>query len=78
MEERYADLINGIGFQGQQIIQKEDLQELDTQTGIWQMPLEKRKQKRSIRNRDIVRKTAKILPKENICMDLQRKVNCIR
>lgn len=31
---------------------------MDTQTGIWQMTLEKRKRKWSIRNRDIVRKTA--------------------
>ena len=58
VEERYADLINGIGFQGRQVVKKEDLQELDTQTGIWQMPFKGRKKKRSIRNRDLVRKTA--------------------
>ena len=58
VEERYADLINGLGFQGRQVVKKEDLQELDTQTGIWQMPFKGRKKKRSIRNRDLVRKTA--------------------
>ncbi len=58
VEERYADLINGIGFQGRQVVKKEDLQELDTQTGIWQMPFKGKKKKRSIRNRDLVRKTA--------------------
>lgn len=33
--ERYADLINGLGCQGEQVICKDDLQELDTQSGIW-------------------------------------------
>lgn len=58
VEERYADLINGIGFQGRQVVKKEDLEELDTQTGIWKMSLGRRKRKRGIKNRDLVRKTA--------------------
>ncbi|MCH5250579.1 MAG: transposase, partial [Lachnospiraceae bacterium] len=33
-DERYADLINGIGCGGKQIVTKDDLQELDSQTGI--------------------------------------------
>lgn len=32
-DERYADVINGIGCKGEQVVKKEDLQELDTQTG---------------------------------------------
>ena len=58
VEERYADLINGIGFQGRQVVKKEDLTELDTQTGIWKMPLARGKRKRGIKNRDLIRKTA--------------------
>lgn len=58
VEERYADLINGIGFQGRQVVKKEDLSELDTQTGIWKMSFGRRKRKRSVRNRDLIRKMA--------------------
>lgn len=32
---RYADVINGIGCKGEQVVKKEDLQEMDTQTGFW-------------------------------------------
>ena len=31
--ERYADLINGFRFQGQQVLKGSDFSELDTQTG---------------------------------------------
>lgn len=58
VEERYADLINGIGFQGRQIVKKEDLSELDTQTGIWKMNFGRKKRKRRIRNKDLIRKAA--------------------
>ena len=34
--ERYADLLNGYGFGGAQIISAEDLSELDSRTGLWQ------------------------------------------
>ena len=34
--ERYADLLNGYGFGGEQIISAEDLSELDSRTGLWQ------------------------------------------
>lgn len=33
-DERYADLINGLICQGRPVVRKEDLQDLDTQTGI--------------------------------------------
>ena len=33
--ERYADLINGLIFQGKQVLQAEDLLDMDSQTGIW-------------------------------------------
>ena len=33
-DERYADVINGIGCKGQQIVSKDDLHEMDTQTGL--------------------------------------------
>ena len=32
--ERYADLLNGYGFGGAQIISAEDLSELDSRTGL--------------------------------------------
>lgn len=32
---RYADIINGIGCKGRQVIRGEDLAELDSQTGFW-------------------------------------------
>lgn len=35
---RYADIINGIGCGGRQLVMKEDLHELDTQTGFWRSP----------------------------------------
>lgn len=37
-DERYADVINGIGCKGEQVVKKEDLQELDTQTGFLHGP----------------------------------------
>lgn len=33
-DERYADVINGIGCKGEQVVSKEDLYEMDTQTGL--------------------------------------------
>lgn len=33
-DERYADVINGIACKGEQVVKKEDLQEMDTQTGF--------------------------------------------
>ncbi len=35
-KERYADLINGIVFGGRQVVHGEDIQEMDSQTGLWQ------------------------------------------
>lgn len=33
-DERYADVINGIGCKGEQVVSKDDLYEMDTQTGL--------------------------------------------
>ncbi len=61
-DERYADVINGIGCKGRQVVKKEDLQELDTQTGfvhgpgfIWRFSVWK---KRIAMIRDCVRRVA--------------------
>lgn len=57
--ERYADLINGLGCGGKQTVKKEDLQELDRHTGIRHVSLKgKRKKKKSVKIRDLIRKTA--------------------
>lgn len=45
--ERYADIINGIGCGGRQVVTKDDLQEIDTQTA-----------KKKIKIRDMLRKAA--------------------
>lgn len=48
---RYADLVNGFGFAGRQIVQADILSDLDTQTGIYQLPmLKKKKRKPKYRN----------------------------
>ena len=57
-DERYADLINGLGCDGKQIVRKEDLQELDTQTGILKSSFRRKRERRKIKLRDLVRKTA--------------------
>lgn len=58
--ERYADLINGIGCLGKQIVHRDDLEELDTQTGFWRNLgfLGGRKFRNRIRTRDMLRKVA--------------------
>lgn len=61
--ERYADLINGFGCGGEQIVQKEDLQEADVQTGIQKSECfvaaqKNRRGGHSAKQRDMVRKTA--------------------
>ena len=45
-DERYADLINGLGCDGKQIVRKEDLQELDTQTGILKSSFHRKRERR--------------------------------
>ena len=57
-DARYADLINGLGCDGKQIVRKEDLQELDTQTGVWKTAFQGKKGRRKVRDRDLVRRTA--------------------
>lgn len=61
-DERYADVINGIWCKGKQIVKKEDLQEMDTQTGFVHGPkfIQKfpRLKKGNVKIRDCVRKVA--------------------
>ena len=60
--ERYADIINGIGCKGRQVVKEGDLQELGTRTGflhgpgfIRKLPLARRN---SVKIRDCIRRTA--------------------
>ena len=57
--DRYADLINGFGFSGRQVISASDLTEQDSQTGQFNNDTGKlrRKSKKS-KNRDLIRKAA--------------------
>ena len=61
-DERYADVINGIGCNGEQVVKKDNLQDLDTQTGFLRGPkfihrmLQTRKG--NIKIRDCLRKVA--------------------
>ena len=65
-DERYADVINGIGFGGRQLVVGENLEEADTQTifgglygGRIGIPVKgRRKLTKKIRTRDMVRKVA--------------------
>ena len=60
-DERYADVINGLGCNGRQVVTEEDLQELDTQTGFLHSARFIRSLPGSvgrIRSRDVVRKAA--------------------
>ena len=69
--ERFADLINGYGFGGEQIIAAEDLSEMDTRSGLWQAEMKdgfasspseqsisRRGKKRKTKYRDLIRKAA--------------------
>ncbi len=61
-DERYADVINGIGCKGEQVVKKENLQDMDTQTGFLRRPkfihrmLQTRKG--NVKIRDCLRKVA--------------------
>lgn len=58
---RYADIINGIGFNGRQAVTAGDLQEMDTQTGFVHGPkfIRQAMEKHTkVKTRDMVRKTA--------------------
>ena len=61
-DERYADVINGIGCRGEQVVKKENLQEMDTQTGFLRSPKFIHKiiqsRKRHVKVRDCIRKVA--------------------
>lgn len=56
--ERFADLINGYGFEGRQIISAEDLSERDSQTGFWLHFPRKRFGWKRLKYRDLIRKAA--------------------
>ena len=56
--ERYADLLNGIVFRGRQVVRVEDLQEMDSQTGVWKVFPGKRLRKAGKKYRDLIRKVA--------------------
>lgn len=58
--ERYADLLNGFGFAGEQIVTADDLQELDTQTGFWRLPFSSKavRKRPEQKYRDLIRKAA--------------------
>ena len=57
--ERYADLINGLICHGRPVVQKEDLQDLDTQTGVWNDPaIRKTNKLRRVKLRDLVKKAS--------------------
>lgn len=58
-DERYADLINGLICHGRPVVQKEDLQDLDTQTGVWNDPaIRKTNKLRRVKLRDLVKKAS--------------------
>ena len=61
-DERYADIINGIGCKGRQVVKKEDLQEMDTQTEFLHGPKFLQKlpavKKNHVKIRDGVRRAA--------------------
>ena len=62
-DERYADIINGIGCGGKQLIVKDDLQELDTQTGFLSKPqfirtIRTKTRGQKVKLRDMIRKAA--------------------
>lgn len=57
---RFSDLLNGLIFQGKMVIKPEDLLEMDTQSGIWQLPdfIRNKQRKKKIKARDLIRKMA--------------------
>ena len=61
-DERYADVINGIGCKGKQVVKKEDLHEMDTQTGFLRSPRFIHKlahlKQGNVKIRDCIRKVA--------------------
>ena len=61
-DARYADVINGVACKGEQVVNKEDLQEMDTQKGFLRGPrfIHKWTQSRkgNVKVRDCLRKVA--------------------
>lgn len=70
--KRYADLVNGIGCKGEQIVSADELQDMDTQTGVReksdfcrsvldggnQGKRQRREGRRTAKYRDLIKKTA--------------------
>ena len=56
--ERFADLINGYGFGGKQVVSAGDLDERDSQTGLWLRFPRKRFGWKKLKYRDLIRKVA--------------------
>lgn len=56
--ERYADLLNGIGFGGENIISAEDLSDLDSRGGLWQTKKAGGRKGKKPKYRDLIRKVA--------------------
>ncbi len=57
-KERYADLINGLIFQGRQQLRADDLTDMDSQTGMWSKTFRRGKGQRGQKYRDLVKKAA--------------------
>lgn len=55
-ENRYADLINGLVFQGKQMVHAKDLTDLDSQSGMWGSVLIGGKRRYRHRYRDLIKK----------------------
>lgn len=73
--ERYADLINGIVFEGRQVVRGDDLREMDSQTGLWKAFPGRRIRKAGKKYRDLVRKVAMGINFTVIGVEHQDKVN---
>ena len=71
---RYADLINGIAFEGKQVVKPEHLQELDSQTGNETGP-EMVQKRRMTKYRDLIRKTAFGINFAIVGLENQQKVH---
>ncbi|MBO5278188.1 MAG: transposase [Lachnospiraceae bacterium] len=57
-KERYADLINGLIFQGKQLVQAGDLTDMDSQTGMWGRGFLRGRWQRRLKYRDLIKKAA--------------------
>lgn len=63
--ERFADVVNGLGCEGQSFIKADDLVEMDSQTGLWKREINRNKKrkksyhrKQKSKYRDLIRKAS--------------------